>query len=181
MCDPITGTLMALQAVAGYQSYQEGQFNAEMQEEAFKANRQEAIAATMREARALSERRTEVREQAAQQKLDNRLETLRAKGRAQASESGVVQNANVLDREITRQGLRNADSIAANLRSQEAQLDRERAGLESRMNTRINSVARGVAPTRTAAILNTGANVLGTYSAGTKGTKKNPITIKSAD
>lgn len=164
MCDPVTGMaiLGGLQAASGYAAYQEGKFNAEQQEAAFKRNREEAISSGMREARALAMQREQVRGQALDKKLEARLETLRAKGRAQASESGVIQNANVLDREITRQGLKNADSIARNLEARENQLDLERAGITSRMNSRINSVARGVKPSSTAALLSTGAQIAGT-------------------
>ena len=164
MCDPVVGmaVLSGLQAASGYAAYQEGKFNAEQQEAAFKRNRQEAIASGMREARALAMQREQVRGQALDKKLEARLETLRAKGRAQASESGVIQNANVLDREITRQGLKNADSIARNLEARENQLDLERAGITSRMNSRINSVVRGVKPSASAALVTTGAQIAGT-------------------
>ena len=164
MCDPVVGmaVLGGLQAASGYAAYQEGKFNAEQQEAAFKRNREEAIRSGMQEARALALQREQVRGQAFDKKLEARLESLRAKGRAQASESGVIQNANVLEREITRQGLRNADSIARNLEARENQLDLERAGITSRINSRINSVARGVKPSATAALLTTGGNIAGT-------------------
>ena len=164
MCDPVIGMYVigGLQVASGYAAYQEGKFNAEQQEAAFKRNRQEAIRVGMQEARALAMQREQVRSQSVDKKLENRLETLRAQGRAQASDSGVIQNANVLQREITRQGLRNADSIARNLEARENQLDLERAGITSRINSRINSVARGVKPSATAALISTGAQVAGT-------------------
>lgn len=163
MCDPITGTLMALSALQSYSAYEEGKFNAEQQEDAFKRNRTASIEAGMREARALNERKNQLEMRSAQKRMDNQLETLRAKGRLQASESGVVQNANVLEREITRQGLRNADSIAANLQAEQNQLGLERGGITARTNSRINSVARGVKPSGEAALINAAANAGSIY------------------
>ena len=163
MCDPITGTLMALTALQSYSVYEEGKFNAEQQEDAFKRNRKASIEAGMREARSLNERKSQLEMRSAQQRMDNQLETLRATGRAQASESGVTQNANVLNREITRQGLRNADSITANLEAEQNQLGLERGGLTSRTNSRINSVSRGVKPSGSAATLNAAANMGSIY------------------
>ena len=57
---------------------------------------------------------------------------------------------------------RNADSIARNLEARENQLDLERAGITSRMNSRINSVVRGVKPSASAALVTTGAQIAGT-------------------
>lgn len=163
MCDPVTGTILALQALAGYATYEEGKYNAEQQEQAFERNRKASIEAQMREARALNERKGQTEMRAAAQRQQNQLEALRAKGRLQTRESGVVQNTNALDREITRQGLTNADSIGMNLTAEQNQLALEREGLTARTNTRINSVARGVKPSGTAAVINTAANMGGTY------------------
>lgn len=141
MCHPaaVIGGLSFASSIMGAEAASDAQ------DAAYEANRESAIKAKADADRQINLQAGQNQEAAATKKLANSLETQQLASRALVAggESGAISNNNAIVQNIQRQGLAANTMVGQNLGRESAQLNEQRLGAHSNMNSRINSVSQG--------------------------------------
>lgn len=147
MCEPTT-----LALISGGLNMASGIAAHNAQEEAYQTNKQNALQAQTDELRMINLQQAQEQEKAAQEQIQNDLNTMQTSSRATVAggESGALLNNNSILQDIARQGEVANTGITQNLGRTEQQLQEERLGTKTRAQSRINSVAK---PSKTATML----------------------------
>ena len=167
MCDPVSIGLGALSTVSSAQAQQA---QIEAQNAAYEENVRSSVQAKIDADRQLNLKRAQAEEAAAEQKLNDDLQTqeLVARSVVAGAESGVTGSSNAsIIQNIMRQGLQANTMVSQNLGRELAQIGEEGLGQTSRYQSRINSVSMGGDMNPLGAIasgVSTGLSAAGSFS-----------------
>lgn len=156
MCDPVSA-MAAISSTMSIMGAVEGQ---KAQEQAFNANRKNALQGQADEQRQINLQQAQEDTKAAQEKVATDLEVREQMSRATVAglESGADLNNNVVLQDMQRQGLMANTQVGVNLDNTLLQMQEERLGSKTRAQSRINSVSK---PSKAATSLKIGQAIVG--------------------
>lgn len=179
MCEPTTMAIamFAMSAGSAVMQHQQASAQADMQTAAYKQNRQNALA-DMRNQYAATGQRQQQEQQATAQQIQQRTLQARqeeASARVAAGEAGIQGNSvDAIMRQISGLASGDVSTMQQNREWSIDQMNSEMLGQRSAAQSRINSMSRGVKPSKAALAFKIGEAAAGSYNGYTAQTGSDP-------